>query len=64
MSEEWVIVADRESGATIARSGYGTAREAAVARSEMERRLADDDTVNFLLLTRAQANDFLKAAKG
>lgn len=59
-AEEWVIVADRDTGATIVRSGFETAREAALVRRELERRLRDDDTTNYLLLTRAQATQMLR----
>jgi len=60
MQEEWVLIADRDSGAAIVRSGFRTAREAALVRRELESRLHDDDTVNFLLVTRAQAEEMLK----
>ena len=33
-TDEWVIIADRDSGLTIVRSGYATAGEAAAARRE------------------------------
>ena len=61
---EWVIVADRESGLTIVRGGYSTAREAAVVRTELERHLPEDDVTNFLLLTRAQAQELLREEEG
>lgn len=63
MADEWVIVAERDSGLTIARSGYATGGEAAAARRELERHLADDDTTNFLLLTREQADRMIAEDK-
>jgi len=57
---EWVIVADRESGLTIVHGGFTTARDAAAVRTELERHLPEDDTTNFLLLTRVQAQELLK----
>lgn len=53
-TEEWVIAADRDSGLTLARRGFKTAREAGAVRREMERHINDEDDVNFLLLTYAE----------
>lgn len=55
--EEWVVVAERDTGGTIVRSGFSTASEAGKARTELERRLPEGDTTNFLVLTRADAED-------
>jgi len=59
LKDEWVVAADRDSGLTIVRSGYATAGEANAARREIEARMADDDTTNHLLLTRAQADKLI-----
>lgn len=62
-TDEWVIVADNDRGATIVRSGYGTAAEAGAVRRELEARLPDDDSTNFLLLPRHTAEAIIAEEK-
>lgn len=55
---EWVVFAERTSGYhSIVRSGFATAREAAIAMEEMERRMEVDDSTNLLVLSREKATE-------
>lgn len=58
MTEEWVVVSDRDSCLDIVRAGFETAREAHRMREELERNDYWDDAV-LLLMTRQQALDLI-----